>query len=264
VLPHIASELDALAELCDLETLAAVNGWQIDSWTLDDEALGALAMVYEALLRGSVDAELTDALAEQGIDVTALLVDNSSARETITRADLVELVAAAAAIGADAWPATTLCMPNVPKGSRGRSEVGIDIMSVQMDFEDDTDTLGPAEKLFIGSVKHTISDPADLRRKLMASVSTDLTMPYIARQLRVFDGRLAERGFDARRLYLFLLDFPDEYHVEIAMIGGIDSSMIDEFRDQLRHLDQAGGSNRRCRHLVIEDIARLHELVDSA
>jgi len=262
VIPHIGPQLAALAALCAPEDRGAVRGWTIDRWKIDDEALEALLDVYEALLLGGLEAEIEASLEADGIDVSALLIDDDAARDVITRSDLTELAAAAAAVGADGWPQETMHLPNVPKGSRARSEVGIDVLAVRMDFESDEVELGPGEMLFIGSVKHTVEDPADCRYKLVRSVSpSDLTLPYVGQQLRVLSGHLMAKGIRARRVYLFLRGFPDGQRVAITITGAIDSTLEDEFFDQMANLPEADGI-RHCRHLVFDGLEDLHELTE--
>ena len=260
--PHIGLQLATLAALCDPDDKGTINGWSVDTWALDDEALEALSDLYEALLTGGLEEEIEAALNADGIDVSALLFDDDRARDMITRSDLTELTAAAAAIGVDDWPDDTLNLPNVPKGSRARSEVGVDALAVRMDFESEEVELEPNDTLFIGSVKHTIDDPGDCRYKLVKSVSpSDLTLPYVAQQLRVLSGRLEAQGFKPRRLYLLLRNFPDPEHVAITITGAVDLDLEDAFLDQMVNLPEVEGT-RRCRHLLFDGLATLHELLN--
>lgn len=262
MLPHIGSELLVLAELCSTDDVGEFKGWSVDVWEFDEDALVALRAVYDALLLGGLDDEIAAALEADGIDTHVLLTDDESAREVITRSDLTELAGAAAVISVDHWPYETMALPNVPKGSRARSEVGIDILAAELDFASDSTALVDGETLFIGSVKHTVNDPVDCRYKLVKSISpNDLTLPYVTQQLRILSGRLEAQGLNGRRVYLFLRDFPDGDHVEMAMTGAVDATLRAEFLNQMHHLPQATGS-RRCRLLLFADLEELHELID--
>jgi hypothetical protein len=257
VVVHVKEELLALAATCEVDSLGTVKGWVIDTWLLTAKALSALGQTYTALLRGDIDAEIKLALAARGVDVEQLF-SAAARRDVITRSDLTELLGAAAAISIDGWPLETMLLPNVPKGSRSRSESGIDILSVALQPAAADDNLTPDEALYIGSVKHTTSSPRDLRQKLNNSVTSDLSMPYLASQLRVFHGRLTERGLDARRVYLFL---GDDTHLVVAMIGAVDSASADEFKREMAALKPAPPSGR-CRHLLVPQLATLQNIVD--
>lgn len=264
MIPHIGPQLLVLAALCDADDKGVVNGWTIDSWKVDDDALDALRQVYDALLAGGLEQDIEAALEADGIDVSALLFDDDTARDVITRSDLTELAAAAAAIGIDDWPEETMHLPNVPKGSRARSEVGIDVLAVRMDFDSDAVKLLPNEMLLIGSVKHTIDDAGDCRYKLVRSVSpSELTLPYMFQQLRVLNGRLEAQGLHSGRVYLFLREFPDGDHVAITVTGAVDSELEEEFLHQMTNLPQAQGA-RHCRHLLFDGLRDLHELGNGA
>jgi hypothetical protein len=218
--------------------------------------------VYHALLAGGLDDQIANALEGHGIDALALLTDEGGARDVITRSDLTELAAAAAAIAVDDWPYETMTLPNVPKGSRARSESGIDVLSVALDVDSESTELMEGETLYIGSVKHTIDDPSDCRYKLARSVSpTDVTLPYIAHQLRILSGQLEMAGINGRRVYLFLRGFPDDDHVEVAITGAVDGALRAEFLAQMSHLPQVTG-RRRCRHLLFDDLEHLHDIID--
>jgi hypothetical protein len=135
-------------------------------------------------------------------------------------------------------------------------------LAVQLDIDSESTELLDGEVLHIGSVKHSIDDPADCRYKLVRSVSAkDLTLPYVAQQLRVLSGRLESTGINGRRVYLFLQDFPDDDHVAITITGAVDVGRGDEFLEQMEHLPHVVGA-RVCRHLLFDHIDDLHELVD--
>jgi hypothetical protein len=108
-------------------------GWTTDTWELGADDVERLLQAYRELLSPSTyDQQVQDLLLERGIDLNALLVDEGNARELITRADLCELAAAASLLAASGWPARRLHMTNVPKGSRKKSESGIDAISTTL------------------------------------------------------------------------------------------------------------------------------------
>ena len=264
MIPHIHDELLALAELCAVEDLGVRQGWWIDRWEMDDEAVSALVDVYDALLLGGLEDEIAERLEARGVDIEALLVAEDAARDEITRSDLIELAAAAAAIGIDEWPFERMHLPNVPKGSRRASEHGIDIIATTLNLDSNDDDLTANEVLYIASVKHSIDNPSDLRLKLVKSVSEQsLSVPYATQQLRILHGRLAQAGHEVPRIYLFLVNFPDSEHVVIAIAGGVDADLAEDFLAQMDNLPEAAASDH-CRHLVVDDIGLLHEKVSNA
>jgi hypothetical protein len=151
-------------------------------------------------------------------------------------------------------------MPNVPKGSRSKSESGIDVLSLLLIDDGASDSLQDGEFLFIGSVKHTVQDIGDLRRKLIRSVSTahELTQPYIMQQLRLFVGRLSERGVVAQRAFLFVAeDIDTSPRISIALTGGADATDLESLVDEMNSLPTST-CDRACRLLLLSNIADLH------
>jgi hypothetical protein len=207
-------------------------------------------------------------LKADGVDTDQIFYDadkgESDQLARLTRSDMVEIAAAASMLAQEQVAPTNLVMPNVPKGSRGQSVAGIDILAVVLDPNGNPEHLESHEKLYIGSVKHTTGDMGDLRRKLVSSVSEqELSFPYLAGQLRVLEGRLAERGISARRVFLLLRVSPllHPAHIRIVAVGAVDLSLKSKLA---RHSAQLGSSEpelRRLRWLLIEDIANLHKAV---
>lgn len=261
------------AAFAELVTLAAaevvveadVNGWSIDVWDMSGAALAALKDLYTSVITGDIEADLVDALDDDGIDVVALFYDerDTETRHRTTRADLSEFAAAAAWVAVNMWPLDTLHMPNMPKDSRDRSESGIDVMSLVLDDGAHGAPLVDGEMLYVGSVKHTISDLGDLRRKLVNSIdsTSELTQAYMLRQLRVFVERLRERGIAAQRAFLFLgeeLSVPSR--VMVALAGAADSALRVEYLEEIENLPQVT-ADRCCRLLLIPNISDLQDLV---
>jgi hypothetical protein len=249
----------------EVEALSSVNGWAISRWRMSQAAVDCLADVYDALITTNVDDELIAILSDSGVDVIALFYDEkeSESRHRTTRADLLELAAAAAWVGLDDWPIENLHMPNVPKGSRDRSDAGIDAMSVRLDDDGPPGALSSLETLFIGSVKHTTVDVADLRRKLVESVTPTggLTSVYLMQQIRVLAGNLSLRGRPSPRLVLFAPETPGSSScIFLGVAGCIDADDEADLVAQLLHLpsqDEPGNF----RLILVENIASLHQTV---
>jgi hypothetical protein len=265
---HTFPAFATLVEFAEEEIVEVghINGWSVDRWLMSDGALQALADLYHSVITGGIEPEIENALAVAGVDVTALFYDenDSEARHRTTRADLCEFAAAAAWVAIETWPAETLHLANFPKASRNKSETGVDVFSLLMDDAAPIDELSDGDALFVGSVKHTVTSPADLRYKLVRSVSADLEMTpaYLLSQLRVFVGRLAERGITAQRAFLFLgEEFESSARVAIGMAGGVDATSEQSSIDQLADLPVMSVEDRTCRLLLIPSIADLHQAV---
>jgi hypothetical protein len=265
VIPHGAAELLLLAERCACSEPENIHGWHVDIWSLDDDAVRRLFDTYRAVLLG--DTETDDAYAqllnEAGIPLDELLIDEEDANDRITRADAVELAGAASLLAADNWPPNTLHMPNVPAMSRAKSDSGNDVTAVILLGEAGSGLI-IGERLFVASVKHTVSaDIADVRRKLTKSVfPKTLTASYMALQLRVFSARLAESGMpaaDSKRVFLFLRNWPDFNYVQIHAIAGVDASNAGVIDEELEKLPLVEDHTYRFRVLLIPDLTTLHE-----
>jgi hypothetical protein len=157
-----------------------------------------------------------------------------------------------------------LVLPNVPKGSRGQSAPGIDVLAVLLNQSDTSELLGDGEWLYLMSAKHTTEDVGDLRRKLVHSVSKEeLTVTYLGSQLRVLAGRLAERGYDTKRIRLFLRSSPllDPKHVRILAVGAVDAGEEERFVEQMKLLPPSESRLRHFRRVLVPELHTLHERV---
>jgi hypothetical protein len=247
----------ALAEGCNLEEVALEHA-HVRIWHLNRDDVERLLTCYQALMEAGLSADAVELLAGQGIDVGDLLTEG--AREAITRADLCELAAVAALLAHDDWPMDTLQMPNAPKGSRAVSEHGIDaIASVLTDLALD-DELTEEEELEMASVKHSLAaDLGGLRRTLTASVTTDLTQPYLFRQLRVYSAYLETLPIriNHQRLFLFLRDDAEAFYVR--GIAVVDSTRLDELIEEWSNVPP--NVHNQCEFVLIgiDELAALHE-----
>lgn len=261
---RIAHRLGLLAEGCRVvqvtRTGAEDDGWSVDSWALEPSDIDRLLDAYRELLVPSCDDQVQALLHDTGIDLDALLADADGAREMITRADLCELAAAASLLAAGNWPAERLVMPNVPKGSRKKSESGIDILSSTLEPEQDG-ALAPGEMLLLASVKHTLTSATTLRTSLVASVLKELTPVYLATQLRVYKARLdlLEPRLNTDRVFLFLDGFPDDDHVRIVALAVVDPDMEQDLAAQLQKLPGVPEGVYSMRILYVPGLAGLHE-----
>jgi hypothetical protein len=262
--PRITDQLGALAEGCTVVQVTRAggpdDGWEVDSWTLDAADTGRLLDAYRGLLAPSYDQQVQELLRSRGIDLEALLVDKDGARDLITRADLCELAAAASVLAASHWPAHRLHMPNIPKGSRKKSESGIDAISTTLST-DETGDLATGELLLLASVKHTLASAASLRYELVTSVMKELTYVYLATQLRVYEEhlRLIEPELTTERLFLFLDGFPDADHVRIVAVAVVDPGLEEDLATHLLKLPDVPDGVYSMRVLYVLGLATLHE-----
>lgn len=264
-LPHAETELLVLAAGCVCTGARTVRGWDLDRWDLDDDDVARAVATYTALLLGDTDPDADEILLDAGVTLDELLLDAPGRNDRITRADVVELVAAASAIAQDSWPSGTLHMPNVPKMARGKSDSGVDAMAADLQ-DSPPDDLGPDDVLYLASVKHTVkTTSADLRYKLLESVGPDeLSTAYMAGQLRVFHGELLRAGVPrttARRVYRFIRDWPDPMHVRILAVAAVAPAMAGDLNAQLNaHLPEVPPGLYRLRAVTIPDLPTLHSL----
>ena len=262
--PRIADRLGILAEGCSVAQVTrdgcSGDGWKIDSWTLDAGDIDRLLDVYRELLAPSYDEKVQDLLRDRGIDLDALLVDEENSKELITRADLCELAAVASLLAASGWPAHRLHMPNIPKGSRKKSESGIDAISTTLQTEVSGD-LTADEQLLLASVKHTTSSAARLRSALVTSVTEEFTPGYLATQLRVYEERLRQMDPDLAtdRLFLFLDGFPDAARVRIVAVAVVDPGLEQDLAVRLCNLPNVPDGVYSMRILYVPGLAGLHE-----
>lgn len=262
--PRIADQLGVLAGGCRVVQVTRTggpdDGWAVDAWTLCAADIERLLDAYRGLLVPSYDQQVQDLLRSRGIDLDALLVDEAGARDMITRADLCELAAAASLLAASGWPAHRLHMPNIPKGSRKKSESGIDAISTTL-HPDETGDLIAGELLLLASVKHTVASAASLRYALVNSVIQEFSQVYLTTQLRVYEERLRliEPGLTAERLFLFLDRFPDDDHVRIVAVAVVDPALEQELAAQLLKLPDVPDGVYSIRILYVPGLADLHE-----
>lgn len=255
-LAHIVTQLSELASMCSMENLEGVNGWAVDRWTLAPPAVDKLVETYSQLIY-PVEAEIEDALTADGIDIRALLADEDAASDVITRSDMTELAVAASVLASESADPEHMLLPNVPKGGRGESASGIDVLAASVRQGKERGPLDDDEWLLIASVKHTIADGADMGRKLAASMR--LTLPYLTAQVRVLHGRLQERGIALDRLYLVLNDFPDGPHIRLFVAGCADPPLAEKFLTSLAAFPHATSSSGHVRCIVIDALGELHE-----
>lgn len=261
MLTHGVDELLALADRCTCTGQGIVQGWRVDEWILDDDAVDAALAVYEAVLVGDLEAETQAALEAVGVPVRELLLDAEHDREEVTRSDLTELVATASLVS-DGWPVGRLLLPNVPKMSRRKSESGIDVVASSLLDDGPVDELLPGEHLYLASVKHTTAGgTGGLRYALDRSVTDEWTPVYVATQLRVLAGRLRMAVPDARatRLYLFLEGFPDFSRTVIHALGVVDVEQRADFDQQMSNLRPVAIDTYQMRAISIEGLASIHE-----
>ncbi|MER6654564.1 hypothetical protein ABT248_28970 [Streptomyces sp. NPDC000971] len=262
MLTHGRESLLKLADKCVAIPLNPVMGWNCDKWTLDDDDVDIAVEIYRELLSGDATNEAIDALADAGIDLDALLQAPDDGNDRITRSDITELIAAASVIGVDGWLAEELCMPNVPKMARKKSDSGIDILAVRLSASPEM-ILTPDDLLLIVSVKHSVDNDSayGLRYKLVKSVSDDLTPPYLASQLRVLNAKLQEQGMakeEASKVYLFVVPSLDQNR-SIIGVGLVAPNLEESLSEQLQSLPDADGQNVHFRSVIIPGLETLHE-----
>lgn len=260
----VIDTLQGLANECVIESVEYINGWRVEIWDLTDEAKNKLVNSYRMVIFPDI-GDVLNAITEEGIAISRIFLEPDAASPTITRADMVELLAAASMIAVDGAPLHTLMIACVPKASRGFSARGLDIASIHLVSNNIDDPISDGDILFIGSAKHSIAEnEGDLRRKLVDSVSdTSLSVRYLGPQLRVLEGRLRQRGIDARRIYGFLRLIPllDSRHVRIVAVGAVDRDRKSQVRDQMRHLNNSEPLLRTMRLATVPSLSQLHELV---
>ena len=196
MLVHGREAVLTLAGRCQVQSRADVNGWHVDLWEMTEPDLDAAVYVYNEVLAGAATPTVLALLDEAGIDLKRYLNDQVGSKDDITRADLTELTAAASLVAAPGCDVDMMQMPNVPKMSRRKSESGFDITVVGLrdDLGEEVE-LQDGERLIIASVKHSVGRSAGgMRWKLVESLTTELTHPYLSDQLRVLNGQLIREG----------------------------------------------------------------------
>jgi hypothetical protein len=262
---HGRDEILALAQGANIVALEDANGWHIDAWRLNDADVGASISLYAAVLSGDATDPVAALLAESGLDLEALLLDEEQSKQEITRSDLTELIAAASMVALPGCDTDKMLMPNVPKMSRRKSDSGIDIFvaDIREDASDDSD-LYDDEYLTIASVKHTIDDSTSgMRWKLAESLSSkELGAAYLTSQLRVLNSNLQQSGLgrgSAARVYLFIRDFPHPERIDLYAIGVADPALESDLAHHVRLLPDAGRSSRTFRMIFVPDLRTVHE-----
>lgn len=262
-IPHARAELLALGSSCSCTNAHKVAGWAVDDWVLDADDIDGAIKTYEAVIAGGSSPDVHAILRHAGVDLDALLKAPQSASDLVTRADVVELIAAAAHLGWDHWPIDAMHMPNIAKMSRGKSDSGLDVTTVTLAGAP-TDALAPDDQLFISSVKHTLdTNTASLRYNLVKSVTADLSRPYMAAQLRFLNGELVKAGMapaTAAKIFLLLRDWPDYDHVYLHAVAAILPAARTHLETQLvDNLPQVTSNRHGFRVLTIDGLDTLHE-----
>ncbi len=265
MLPAIVATLEELSRHCSTIDASHVNGWAVDTWELSSDAVTSLARLYRDLLRAPMlEAQVGSTLAADGINLDALLLGEEESNEVVTRADMTELAAAASLIAKEGAPIDRMHLPNVPKGSRRQSAPGIDVVVANVRVAGDPTTLEEGEYLIVCSVKHSLSDPGEVPRRVGQSLSkSQLTLPYLVQQLRVVHGRLHEQGVDVARIYLSLVNFPEAPYVRFVGAGAVDTLHRRELSEGLKHLPAVNGGRRHFRQLLVPDLGTVHKQVAS-
>ena len=268
MIAHIGAQIERLASLCSTVPGSSTNGWTIDVWELSEEAEAALVDAYRVLIAPTIDDEVRSLLTGEGIDLNLLFFNDgesgeSGRRDTVTRSDMIEIAAAASLVASEGASIENIHLPNVPKGSRKQSASGLDVSVIFLDDTGDPTKLGDNERLILCSVKHTVANCADLRQKLVRSVTDDLSVPYLVQELRVLHGRLEERGIDASRVFLILNSGEAGWseHVLMMAVGAVDVSERTDIAGQMDRLPASDPGLRHFRQLLITDLKSLNKRV---
>jgi hypothetical protein len=263
MLAHGRDELIALAEQCVISCLPEVNGWKVDAWDMDDSHVELAIQVYAAVLAGGTTDPVIALLADSGIDLTEALNDAEHSKDDITRSDLTELTAAASMIAEPGCNVDYIYMPNVPKMSRRKSDSGVDIFVAVLRKAAGVDDLYNDEFLTVASVKHSIDhSTGGMRWKLADSLSArELSIPYMATQLRVLNARLQQEGFareEASRVYIFLRDFPQPSNVDLFAIGVVEPDLRDDLAHHITLLPTSPHPGRTFRMIFLPGLTDVH------
>lgn len=263
MITQIREELQSLADKCIVQPRPGENGWSADLWDLGVQNVDSLVDVYRALLLPADLQELVQPLIEDGLDLQALFFKPEASTAEIVRSDMTELAAAASMIAVEHVFVDHIHCPNVPKGSQRQSTSGIDLLGVTVDQDNHGADVSERDVLFIGSVKHTIHDPKDLRRKLVKSVTTELTTSYLAQQMRVLLGQLELVGIRAPRFMRIIAPnrFPDTAHVRILAVAVVDTIQSEQMVAELTQFPQKPQGIYHLRTLSISQLANLQTRV---
>lgn len=266
MIAHGLAEIQQLAAAGEIADEEPVAGWAIARWDLGQAERALAVSAYRAVVAADSAEwdEVADALAANGVDVAELFFETTATDAAVAktvRGDVGELVAGALTLRLDANQPDDLFLQNIPKGSLAKSESGLDIALVLFDHEATAAELEPHESLVLGSAKHTMTDLGQLRRSLVASVSTEWSQPYIAQQLRVLHARLKseDRHVRPERLFRLLECELGGEQLPINAVALIDSDRRDDFEDELAKLANAGGDFQRFAVVTVPSLAELHE-----
>src|SRR4051794_1582077 len=113
----VLSELRRLATLIVANPEADVRGWSVDVVEVSGDSLRALVATYDALIVPDFPREIIEELQKDAVPYREIFYTENP-DDTTTRADMVELAAAAALIATKAVPVRNIHMPNIPKSSR--------------------------------------------------------------------------------------------------------------------------------------------------
>lgn len=254
-----------LADCCKPARSDPSNGWTIDAWGLSEDAVGHLVKAYRESFSPTLESRINERLNKAGIDLNKLLFDSTTItkpqHEKVVRADLTEFAAAASLIAVEGIQADYTCLANLSKGSRKKSDSGIDVVAIKphgeaADLSNEADYL-----LILCSVKHTTKKASNMRGKLVASVTDDLSIPYLSTQFVVIYKEYSKAGIDLESIFEKLIDYPRPGSVFIIAAGAVDTNEGENLADQMKHLPMRAGDTYHCRHLLLADIANLHAKV---
>lgn len=256
MITHAREELEHLSTLLTNWVDDPVAGWVVETWDVDEPTRAQAIAAYEAILLGG-SSGAAQVLAEFDVDLTSLLVAPARSADKITRADVIELLAAAMLIR-DGFSADELFLPNIPKMSRKKSDSGLDVTAIRLGAVAD----GSEDLLWIASVKHSInaSSAADVRWKVADSLTrSSLSSAYLSVQFRVLNAKLREQGVakdDAQRIYYFLRD---DAPVRIIGVAAVASDLADDLAGQVEAITQAEWADAVFRKV---GFPRLRQLAD--
>lgn len=256
MITHGRTELLTLAAQLTVQTDDPVAGWIVETWDANENVRSLAIACYEALLLGG-SSGAAQLLESFGVDVGALLIAPAPSAAKITRADVIELLAAAMLIR-DGFSPDELFMPNVPKMSRKKSDSGLDVTAIRLGTEPD----GSGDTLWIASVKHSISksSSADVRWKVADSLSrTSMSSAYLAVQFRVLNAKLREQGVaevDAERIYYFLRD---DAQMKVIGVAAVADDLAADLAKQVGAIASASWPDAVFRKVGFARLRRLAE-----
>lgn len=177
---------------------------------------------------------------------------------------MIEIAAAASIIASNHLELGLVSMPNVPKASPNQSAPGIDMIALRLDALVPPDVIGKDDLLIITSIKHTIQDINDVRRKLIKSISPlELSIAYVSWQLRAYHGRMLERGYEVSKAFSIFkkLVRGEPGNHQLVAVAGVDDTNMDQISDQCGLLGEFRSGSRHFRWILFPQISELHSLV---